>query len=91
MQGVPSLPLEPHTAINCGQTDCGKTQYILDELLNPETGYYRGVFEYVFFLCPTWARNRTYRERPWLWCGPHVGRFFFIDPGENLQEWLHQI
>ena len=39
------LPREPHTAIICGQTGCGKTQFVLDELLQPEKGYYSCAFE----------------------------------------------
>jgi len=27
---------EPHSSIICGQTGCGKTQFVLDELLQPE-------------------------------------------------------
>ena len=35
------LPHEPHSAIICGQTGCGKTQFVLDELLHPDKGIYR--------------------------------------------------
>jgi hypothetical protein len=85
------LPHEPHCAIICGQTGCGKTQFVLDELLDPEKGYYRDEFEFVFILCPTWKRNRTYFERLWLWRGPHASRFYFIDPGEQLHDWLRAL
>jgi len=71
---------EPHSAIICGQTGCGKTQFVLDELLHPERGSYRNAFDFVFkllfILCPTWKRNRTYLDRPWLWRGPHASRFY---------------
>jgi len=86
-----NLPRESHSAIICGQTGCGKTQFVLDELLHPENGYYRDAFEVIFILCPTWKRNRTYLERPWLWRGPHASRFFFIDPGERLHAWLRAL
>jgi len=86
-----SLPREPHSAIICGQTGCGKTQFVLDELLHPVHGYYREAFEVVFILCPTWKRNRTYLERPWLWRGPHASRFLFIDPGERLHDLLRAL
>ena len=82
------LPREPHSAVICGQTGCGKTQFVLDELLHPDHGYYRDAFEVVFILCSTWKRNQTYLERPWLWRGPHASRFLFIDPGEKLHDWL---
>jgi len=83
-----SLPREPHSAIICGQTGCRKTQFVLDELLHPDHGYYRDAFEFIFIMCPTWKRNRTYLERPWLGRGP---RFLFIDPGERLHDWLRAL
>ena len=85
------LPREPHSAIICGQTGCGKTQFVLDELLHPEHGYYRNAFEVIFITCPTWKRNRTYLERQWLWRGPDASRFLFIDPGERLHDWLRAL
>jgi len=54
-------------------------------------GHYRDMFSYVFILCPTWKRNQTYQERSWLWNGRHVGRFFFIDPGERLHALLRAL
>ena len=53
MQPLP-LPCEPHSAIIWGQTGCGKTQFVLYELLHPDHGYYRDAFKVVFILCPTW-------------------------------------
>jgi len=52
-----NLPREPHSAITCGQTGRGKTQFVLDELLHPDHGYYRDAFEVIFILCPTCERN----------------------------------
>jgi len=75
------LPHEPHSAIICGQTGCGKTQFVLDELLHPDKGIYRDAFENVFVLCPTWRRNKTYLERPWLWRNKCI---YFIDPRDRL-------
>ena len=49
------------------------------------------MFEVVFILCPTWKRNQTYLERPWLWRGPHASRFLFINPGERLHDWLRAL
>jgi len=45
MQHLCDLLREPHTAIICGQTGCGTTQFVLDELLQPENGYYSCAFE----------------------------------------------
>lgn len=86
-----SLPKDPHTAIISGKTGCGKTQFVLDELLNPDVGYYRGIFDRVFILCPTWTRNRTYLDRPWLWHGSHSHRFIFIDPKDKLLDCLRKL
>jgi len=83
-----NLPRESQSAVICGQTECGKTQFVLDELLHPDHGYYRDAFEVIFILCPTWKRNGTYLERPWLWRGHHASRFHFIDPGDRLHEFV---
>lgn len=89
MSSLPiSLPLVPHSAIICGQTGCGKTQFVLDKLLHPENGYYRNTFEFIFIICPTWKHNQTYLERLWL---SHGSRFYFIDPGEQLHECLRAL
>jgi len=86
-----NLPRESQSAVICGQTECGKTQFVLDELLYPDHGYYRDAFEVIFILCPTWKRNGTYLERPWLWRGHHASRFHFIDPGDRLHEFLFSV
>jgi len=82
-----NLPREPLSAIICGQTGYGKTQFVLDELLHPDHGYYRDAFKVIFVLCPTWKRNCTYLEHPWL----HAKRFVFIDPGERLHDCLRAL
>jgi hypothetical protein len=56
------LPTYPHSAIICGQTGCGKTEFVLD-LLETE---YRGVFEHIIILCPTIQWNKTYQNRSWI-------------------------
>ena len=83
---VTKVARESMTLCVYGQTGCGETQFVLDELLHPERGSYRNAFVFVFIVCPTWKRNRTYR--PWLWCGLHDSRFYFIEPGERLHDWL---
>ena len=52
----------PHCAIICGQTGCGKTEFVLD-LLEDQ---YRGVFEHIVILCPTIQWNRAYKNREWI-------------------------
>ena len=56
------LPKYPHCAIICGQTGCGKTEYVLD-LLEDE---YHQVFKYIVILCPTIQWNKAYKNREWI-------------------------
>ena len=56
------LPKYPHSAIICGQTGCGKTEFVLD-LLESE---YAGVFENIVILCPTINWNKAYKNRCWI-------------------------
>ena len=45
-----------HSAIICGATDCGKTEFTLN-LLETE---YKQFFKYIIIICPTWRYNKTY-------------------------------
>ena len=56
------LPKYAHCAIICGQTGCGKTEFVLDLL---ETAY-KGVFEHIIILCPTIQWNKAYKSRSWI-------------------------
>jgi len=76
-----SLPTDPHSAIICGQTGCGKTEFILDLLEGP----YLGVFHHIVILCPTIRHNVTYKRRQWILTDPDVYAF---DPGNRLHDWL---
>ena len=75
------LPKDPHSAIICGQTGCGKTVFILSLLEGP----YQGVFKHIVILCPTVHFNQTYQQCPWIWSDPEV---YIVDPGERLQDYL---
>ena len=75
------LPWTAHSAIICGQTECGKTVFILDLLEGP----YRGCFRHIVVLCPTIRHNKTYQQRPWMWTDPEV---YVLDPGERLYGYL---
>ena len=59
---VQVLPKYPHSAIVCGQTGCGKTEFVLD-LLESE---YAGVFDNIVILCPTIHWNKAYKNRNWI-------------------------
>ena len=81
---VSLLPTDPHSAIICGQTGCGKTVFVLDLLEGP----YRGVFRHIVILCPTARHNKTYQERSWIWKDPEI---FIVDPGEQLHDYLRAL
>ena len=70
---------QPHSAIICGQTGCGKTVFILD-LLERQ---YRGVFEHIVIICPTLEYNKAYRERSWIKSDDEV---YIIDPHDRLHD-----
>lgn len=56
------FPKYPHCAIICGQTGCGKTEFVLD-LLEEE---YCQVFTNIIILCPTIQWNKAYKNREWI-------------------------
>jgi Rad3-related DNA helicase len=56
------LPKYAHSAIICGQTGCGKTEFVLDLL----EGDYAGFFENIVILCPTIEWNKAYKNRSWI-------------------------
>ena len=58
------FPKYAHSAIICGPTGCGKTEFILD-LLESE---YAGVFDKIVILCPTIKWNKAYKNRKWIAC-----------------------
>ena len=45
-----------------GMTACGKTYYLLKMLEEK----YRGIFNYIFFVCPTFSGNKTYSDWKFL-------------------------
>ena len=47
----------PFHCIITGPTNCGKTQYLIEQLRGP----FKGVFDYIVLICPTYAKNKTYR------------------------------
>lgn len=84
------LPKYPHCAIICGQTGCGKSEFVLD-LLEKE---YRGYFKYIVILCPTIQWNKAYKNREWIGDvkNPKTKNLIIINPivkgEEKLQELL---
>lgn len=67
-----------HSAIICGATGSGKSEYALD-LLEKE---YHNFFKYIIIICPTWRYNKAYLNRKWLFNdSEHI---FLINPNELL-------
>ena len=67
----------PFHCIITGPTNCGKTEYLISQLRDA----YRNVFEYIVLICPTYAKNKTYK-------GFAHGdpRFIVISPDNNPDE-----
>ena len=75
------LPLDPHSAVICGRSGCGKTVFILDTL----EGHYRALFQHIVILCPTIEYNKAYQGRHWIWTDPEV---YVVNPGERIHDYL---
>ena len=79
----------PHCAIICGQTGCGKTEFVLDLL----EGVYRGVFEHIVIFCPTIQWNRAYKNREWIGDvrKPKNKNVIIVNPVINGEEKLQEL
>ena len=79
-----SYPKHAHSAIICGATGCGKTEFVLD-LLETE---YKNFFDYVVIICPTWMYNKAYLSRPWFFKDSNV---IPMDPSwcSKSDDWLN--
>ena len=79
----------PHCAIICGQTGCGKTEFVLDLL----EGEYRGVFEHIVILCPTIQWNKAYKNREWIGDvkKPKNKNVIIVNPVINGEEKLQEL
>ena len=73
------LPKDTHAAI-VGQTDCGKTVFILNLLEGPTAGS----FDTSWSCAPRCGTTR-HHQRPWIWADPEV---YVVVPGEHLHDYL---
>ena len=48
--------MTPSNCIISVPTNCGKTQFFVDQLRGP----FRYKFEYIILICPTYPNNKTY-------------------------------
>ena len=79
-----------HSAIICGATGCGKTEFVLD-LLETE---YKDVFDHIVIVCPLAVWNKAYRQRTWIENvkKPVDARVQIVNPiGEDGQEYLQEL
>lgn len=84
------FPKYPHCAIICGQTGCGKTEFVLDLL----EGEYIGVFIHIIILCPTIRWNKAYKNREWIGDvrKPKTKNLIIVNPvTENGEEKLQEL
>ncbi len=65
----------PFNMMIVGMTGCGKTYYLLGMI---EKEYFRH-FEYIFLICPTYKRNKTYQE----WIYKDSERFYPIPSDQD--------
>ena len=72
----------PFNMIITGPTNCGKTNYLIEQLRGP----FRKVFEYIVLICPTYAKNKTYH-------GFALGdkRFFVLSPDSSNSEEINDL
>jgi hypothetical protein len=48
----------PFNALIVGPTNSGKSKFVVDQLFGP----FRGKFDYIVLICPTFKRNKTYHR-----------------------------
>ena len=75
---------EPHTALFIAPTGVEKTHLALSLLENE----YRNHFDFIVMICPTLARNETYKSRGWVWNDSDV---IPIEPGNQLYYLIEKI
>ena len=70
----------PFNAFIVGPTNSGKTHFLVKQLCGP----FRGKFDYIVLICPTFAHNRTlyrFAERdPWV--------YVIICEQHQVENWL---
>ena len=70
----------PFNALIVGPTNSGKTQYLLNQLRGP----FKGKFDYIVLLCPTFVKNKTYEG--FVDRDPHI--FVIVCLQHEIEDWL---
>jgi len=72
--------LIPFNALIVGPTGSGKSQFVVDQLYGP----FRGKFNYIVLICPTFVYNRTFHR-----VGERDPRMFVINCEHHyVEKWL---
>ena len=70
----------PFNALIVGPTNSGKSKYVVDQIYGP----FRGKFDYIVLICPTFAHNKTYHR-----IGENDPRMFIIICKQHeVESWL---
>ena len=70
----------PFNALIVGPTNSGKSKYVVDQIYGP----FRGKFDYIVLICPTFAYNKTYHR-----IGENDPRMFIIICKQHeVESWL---
>ena len=70
----------PFNALIVALTNSGKSRFVVDEICGP----FRGKFEYIMLICPTFAHNKTYHL-----IGENDRRMFMIICKQHeVENWL---
>ena len=73
----------PFNALIVGLTNSGKSRFVVDQIYGP----FRGKFDYIVLICPTFAHNKTY-----LRIGENDPRMFVITCMHHKVEfWLNVV
>ena len=70
----------PFNALIVGPTNSGKTQYLLNQLRGP----FKGKFDYIVLLCPTFVKNKTYKG--FVDRDPHI--YVIVCKQHEIEDWL---
>ena len=70
----------PFNALIVGPTNSGKTQYLLNQLRGP----FKGKFDYIVLLCPTFVKNKTYKG--FVDRDPNI--FVIVCLQHEIEDWL---
>ena len=73
----------PFNALIVGPTSSGKSRFVVDQLYGP----FRGKFDYIVLICPTYLHNKTYFR-----IGENDPRMYIAECKQNeVEAWLRLV